>query len=164
LIVKSLYLLRHAKSDWEAPYGGDHERPLNKRGKKAAFSMGEYLGINTATPDLIRCSSAKRTKETLGLLLKGSEWDVPVEFSPELYLASLESALGLIGKLPDSHNRVMMIGHQPTMGAIAMALSGGQHIDVPTCTFIHLEFDTDHWVNVRSGTAPIIDYVTPAQF
>jgi phosphohistidine phosphatase len=130
---------------------------------KAARAMGAHLKTLVPEPSRIICSSAKRTKETLSLLSGESGWTSDVVFSTELYHASADTALDLIRSIPESIESAMLIGHQPTMGMLASWLLGGQNLDVPTCTFIHLELDIASWSAVHSGAAKLIHYVTPGQ-
>jgi phosphohistidine phosphatase len=162
--VKSIYLLRHAKSDWNASSGSDHERPLNKRGIRSALGMGKHLSSNTVPPALILCSTAIRTRETLALIQKGSNWDSEAVFESFLYHATLQTVKERIQALPVDLESVMIIGHQPTTGEVASWFLGGKQIGVPTCAFIHLRLDIMDWKELNPGHATLHQYVIPSQF
>jgi phosphohistidine phosphatase len=115
-------LLRHAKSSWAEPGLRDHDRPLNERGRRAAMAMGAYLRTEGLVPELVLCSSARRTSETLALLeLPG--W-VAIAVEHALYLAPPAAVLARLREVDDSVGRLMVIGHNPTMHALALELVG----------------------------------------
>ena len=159
--MKKISLLRHAKSDWDAPYGGDHERPLNKRGKNAARLMGEELNRLNFNPDYILCSTAVRTKETLSIIAECAGWTSPIHFRTALYLCSTEDVRKEIVQLPDSSESVLIVGHQPTTGAFAHWLSDQVHVEVPTCTFLSFNVEIDLWPEISTNCAGLEVYLTP---
>lgn len=114
-----LHLLRHAKSDRDQPELADHERPLNPRGRKAAKAMGKYLARNEFSFDVILCSSAARTCETLDLVRK--EWDgkAEVRIEERLYLASAGQLLRRLRELPDDIGNVLVVAHNPGIHELA---------------------------------------------
>lgn len=115
-----LILLRHAKSSWTDPLQSDHERPLNARGVKSAAAIGDWLRAKGHLPTQILCSSAARTRETCDLIRFES---VPTEFSDALYLAS-EGVLSRIIEQAHDAECLMVIGHNPGLGALALQLAG----------------------------------------
>jgi phosphohistidine phosphatase len=120
----SLALLRHAKSSWDATDIDDSDRPLNERGRAAAPVMGNVLNELNFEPQLILCSSAKRTRETLALMqpsLKGSEETV---FDDQLYLTSPETLYARLKAVPVGTKSVLMIGHNPGLHGLALMLLG----------------------------------------
>jgi phosphohistidine phosphatase len=116
-----LLLLRHAKSDWGDPSLPDHDRPLATRGRKAAERMGDHLRTESLAPDLVLCSSARRTRETFERLGLDA---VEIGFEDELYGAPGDALLSRLQRLPDSVGDVLLIGHNPGVQDLAMALAG----------------------------------------
>ena len=122
--MKTLFLLRHAKSSWANPGQADHERPLNERGRKAAVAMGRYIGRLPSKPGLILASTAKRVEETLDLLLAELGADVPVIRDRELYLATPDGLLSRLHMTSMNPSNLMIIGHNPGIHEFALQLSG----------------------------------------
>ncbi|QJF50233.1 SixA phosphatase family protein [Roseobacter ponti] len=149
--MRRLILMRHAKSDWNHPGLGDHERPLNRRGTAAAKALGDWLRDNGYIPEEVLCSSAERTGQTLlGLALDGG---TPVKFSRALYLAEAGDMLNVLRQA--TGNVVLMIGHNPGICEMAHRLVGDppEHIrfeDYPTGATLVVDFDTD-WPDVTTG-------------
>lgn len=124
--MKTLYLYRHAKSSWKDPTLADTERPLNGRGRRAAKSMAAYMAKHRLVPDIIVCSSARRTRETLGMvrdaLLGG---DIPTRVDDALYTASAADLLRQVHYLDDGLASAMIVGHNPGLQDLALRLTGG---------------------------------------
>jgi len=115
-----LILLRHAKSSWTDPLQSDHERPLNPRGMASAAAIGDWLRAKAHLPTKILCSSAARTRETWDLIRFAN---VPTEFSDCLYHASEDFLNRAIEQAGDA-KCLMVIGHNPGLGALALQLAG----------------------------------------
>jgi len=121
--MRQLLLLRHAKSSWDDPLLSDHARPLNARGRRAASAMADALRDLGLTPDIVLVSSARRTLQTLEAIL-------PLETSPliepmdDLYLAPWTKLLEVLRGMPETARSVMLIGHNPGLHELAMALVG----------------------------------------
>ncbi len=160
--MKTLYLLRHAKSDWNSDYSADHNRPISKRGIRAATNIGKYAFENKIRPDIIMCSSSRRTRETIALVSENAQWsDIKINFEDSLYLARTETALGVIRAAPQSIDSLLLVGHQPWTGAVASRLLGGKTIDVPTACFIGIQLDLDDWSFAGSNPGKLVMHVLP---
>jgi phosphohistidine phosphatase len=116
-----LFVLRHAKSSWEDPGMGDHERPLAPRGHRAVKVLKQYMEGNRITPGQVLCSPARRTRETLEGIEPGGEWLI----EPELYDASCDGVLERLRRVPDEVESVMVVGHNPAMQMLVLRLCGG---------------------------------------
>jgi phosphohistidine phosphatase len=130
--ARTLYLLRHAKSDWDDPALADIDRPLAPRGRKAARAMARYLKNSGIRPELILCSPARRARQTLELLTEA--WPVfpNVSFAPWLYAASASKLLAKLRELPHEAASVMLIGHNPGLEDLATTLAGtGVYLNRP---------------------------------
>ena len=149
--MKRLYLLRHAKSSWDDPELADHERPLSARGRRAADAIGNYLREHGIEPELVLCSSAARTRETLERIgLSG-------EVERELYGASASELLARVRELPPSLGSVLLIGHNPGMHDVALALTGGPG-KYPTGALATIEL-----AGWTAGSGRMIDFVRPRE-
>src|SRR5271154_5359778 len=111
--MKTVYLLRHAKSSWDDTSLPDFERPLNKRGEKSAPVVGEEMKKRGVKPDLVICSPAKRTKQTAKLALKEAKIDSEILYDERVYLATDSQLLSLLKELNDKVRSVLLIGHNP---------------------------------------------------
>lgn len=165
-----LSLLRHAKSSWDDPDLGDHERPLSKRGTKAAASMGRYIAEHDLVPELILCSDAIRTRATLALVLNALQPPAPkTVMTDKLYLASPAKILDTLKSEAGTTNHVMIIGHNPGMHALALSLPAtGKKSDLaslslkyPTAALAHISFDLSDWDDVATATGKLERYVVP---
>jgi phosphohistidine phosphatase len=146
--MKTLLLLRHAKSCWKDGDLDDHDRPLNKRGKRDAPRMGKLLRDENLVPDLILCSSAKRTRRTAELVAKAAEYRGETRLTGELYEANAGRLLGAIHSLPDSTQRVLLIGHNPGLEELLEAVTGSYR-PLTTGALAWLEFTSDSWQEIK---------------
>ena len=165
-----LLLLRHAKSAWDDPDIGDHARTLSNRGVLAAPLMGRYMAENGLKPDLVLSSDSVRTRETVDLVLPELGGPAPkVVYDPELYLAS---AYGIVDRLragADDARCLMIVGHNPGMHALALALAGTgcrkglQNLAVkfPTAALAVFEFEGDDWGQVVPGKGDLKAFIRP---
>jgi phosphohistidine phosphatase len=119
---KQLVLLRHAKSGWDDPLLADFDRPLAKRGRKAGKRLSAWLRKQHIRPDLVLCSPAARTRETLALIAEAIGETVPILYDKGLYLAEMEDLLARIRQVDNAAASVMVIGHNPGMQDFAVAL------------------------------------------
>jgi len=118
-----LILLRHAKSDWADKSLDDHDRPLNTRGRAAAPRIGAYMRERKYIPRLVLCSSAKRTRETLALLLPYFTPAPEVRYLRHLYLAEWRALLGAVREAPRAATPLLIVGHNPGMEQLAAELA-----------------------------------------
>jgi len=121
--VKTIYLLRHAKSDWAEGGLKDHERPLSERGKAAAPRMAAYMKSKKYRPDLVLCSTARRTVETLDAVKEVLGDAIPVRFEDGIYLAEPHKLLERLRWLDDEVKAPMIIGHNPGIAQLAAQLA-----------------------------------------
>ncbi len=120
--MKLVYLLRHAKSSSDRS-DEDHARPLNARGRHAADHIGEFLAGRDELPQLVLCSSARRTRETFERVQRQLGSELPAAIESDLYLASCEALLARIRALPEEIERVLLVGHNPGIGELAERLA-----------------------------------------
>ncbi len=161
--MKTLYLFRHGKSDWSTPSERDHDRPLAPRGIKAAARMGEWLAASDAPPDLVVCSTARRTRDTLRLMQEAAGWDLPVAYESGLYETSGEAYLEVIRTLPHRVDRVMLVGHEPSCGTCVSLLIGGGAVRFATAAMARIDVSDLSWDAVRPGSGEL-HWLMPARF
>ena len=142
-MVKTLLVMRHAKSDWDAEYGQDHERPLNKRGVHSARLMGRVLAEHGYTPDLVITSTAVRASSTATLAKAAGEWSSGIVLDPNLYGSGVDAAIHVASRASDV-DRLMLVGHQPTWSNLVLKLTG-ERVEMKTATVAVVEFVIDHW-------------------
>jgi phosphohistidine phosphatase len=169
----TLLLLRHAKSSWDNPALADFDRPLAKRGKKAAPEIGAALAAKGLRPDLVLCSSAVRARETLELVLNALGPPAPeVRYDEELYMATPATLIARLRKHvanPASAQHVMLVGHNPGFEELARLLVGSGGAEdrallaekFPTCAVAVIAFDAGNWSAVEAGAGRLACFLTP---
>jgi phosphohistidine phosphatase len=156
--MKTLCLLRHAKSDWSGPSFDDFARPLSRRGKRARTLIARH--VTGWTIDLMVCSPAKRATATAKPLIE--VLGCPVRYDSAMYAADVDDLLALTRQLPDGSSSVMLVGHNPSMEEFTAMLSGGSP-RYPTGALGTLELAVDHWSDTTPGCAALTALVTPAE-
>lgn len=168
--MKTLYLLRHAKSSWDDPSLGDADRPLNARGRGAARAMAKHIAAAGIAPDLVLCSAARRARETFDRMadaLAGAEMLV----EDDLYETTHPRLLERLRRLPETAARVMVIGHNPGLERLARLLCGEDgapealaRLDVkyPTGALATLRPNVARWSGLGAGTCRLEAFVRPA--
>jgi phosphohistidine phosphatase len=164
---KRLFILRHAKSSWDDPGLADHERPLAPRGRRAVEAIAAHVNAAGIAPELVLCSSARRTRETLEGVAVGGEHVI----ESDLYGASCEEVLERLHRVPEEVGSVMLVGHNPTLQALVLRLSDGDaaadasHLaevrrKFPTGALATLTFDGT-WEELSPRSARLASYVRP---
>jgi len=166
--LKTIYLLRHAKSNWKDANLDDFERPLNKRGRRAAKLMGRYLAASGIEPAQILCSSSQRTRETLQTIQKSIGESIPTRLEKGIYLAEAPDLLNRLRVLSDSLSSVMVIGHNPGMERLALMLTASSGKGetrmadkFPTGALAVLTAEIDTWEKLAPRTAWLDAFVCP---
>ena len=167
--MRRLLLFRHAKSSWASPGLKDFERPLAPRGVKAAGRMGQYMKDSGLVPDLVLCSSAARTRQTLDLTLGAMRATPETRFEDRLYSDGPETVVELLKTAPDNRASVMVVGHNPAIAecALLLAVPGAAGLRTaisskfPTAGLAVLDFPVDEWAGVEAGTAELKSFVKP---
>lgn len=167
--MKTLYLLRHAKSSWDNPSTPDHDRPLNERGRRAAELMGAQINSRGIRPEVVLCSTARRAVETLEAFSEMFAESADIAIERDLYLAGVGELTARVNALSARVSSVMLIAHNPGMHELASALAGGgAHVSrlkskFPTGALAVLEFDQEEW-DLQPGTGRLRDFVLPRDF
>lgn len=167
--MTSLHLLRHAKSSWSEPGLADHERPLTRRGRRAAQAIARHLVDANIVPDLVLCSTALRTRQTLDLILPAIK-PPKIILDRQLYEASERRLLDYLRELPDGAESVLLIGHNPGLQALALVLAHPDSAGAlpprlgkfPTGALASFRVGV-RWPKLRPRCAEVIGFVTPQQ-
>lgn len=152
--MKTLFLLRHAKSDWPAGVR-DFDRPLNARGQAAALAMGQELRRLGLAADHILASPAARVVETLAMVADGYGGRMAVSFHEDLYLAPAETLLAFIRETDAKNSALLVVGHNPGMQQLALQLgaAGPEHDAIvfkyPTGALAQIELPVESWSSLE---------------
>lgn len=160
--MKTLYLVRHAKSSWDYPELDDIDRPLSKRGKRNAPEMGKRLAAQNILPQQLITSPAKRALATARKI--ADEIGFPREaigLEEKLYLASVEDIVEVIQKADDAAGSLMLFGHNPGFTDTANRLCGSDIYNIPTCGVVGIQFDADSWAGVAEGEGRFLFFDFP---
>ena len=167
--MKTLLLLRHAKSSWDDPSLVDFDRPLSSRGLKAAPRMGEYLREEGFLPEIVLCSASRRTRQTWDLVKAQLHTDPEVRFQRSLYLADPAQLLMEIHVQMRSADTILMIGHNPGTQTLARRLAGqgdeeqllAMSRKFPTAALAVLTCPADDWSAVTRGSCTLERFIRP---
>lgn len=159
--MKTLLLLRHGKSDWDAPFGSDAERPLAKRGVKSAQLMGKFLTTAGVAPDLALTSPAVRARSTLELAAVAGGWEATRRIEAGLYDGSAVAITELVRRTPYDVGILLLTGHQPTWGTLTSQLIGGGRIAFPTAAVACIDLPVPRWQDVGPGRGELRWFIPP---
>jgi phosphohistidine phosphatase len=167
-----LLLLRHAKSDWGTD-ADDHDRPLSSRGRNAAPEVAGFMRRAGYIPELVLCSTAQRTRETLDLLLPAWKQKPSIRYERALYLAEWPQLLAALKKAPGHVSPLLLVGHNPGIEQLTVALAAEPQTGeertrqqsiaqkFPTGALAVLEFEIPAWRALKPGTGRIVEFVRP---
>jgi phosphohistidine phosphatase len=166
--MRTLLLLRHAKSSWRDRRLDDADRPLAPRGARAARRMGRYLAEAGLVPDLVLCSTARRAVETWERAAAELPRPPRVRLERALYLAEPERILAALAAADAGARRLLVVGHNPGFQALAVALAGGPQAPgvsrigkFPTGALARFALPKGGWPEVGAGAAKLVDFVRP---
>lgn len=169
--TKRLFVLRHVKSSWDDPRLDDHERPLAPRGQRALEGLSSHMKTSGIAPDLVLCSSSRRTRETLAGIAVGGEHLIETA----LYSASCDEVLSRLRELPDEVSTAMLIGHNPAAQVLVLRLTNhdGAGLEDPQRDAVKRKFPTGAlatmsfqcaWNDLAPGRARLEEFITPKGF
>ncbi|HEX9965584.1 MAG TPA: histidine phosphatase family protein [Allosphingosinicella sp.] len=164
--MKSLTLLRHAKSGWDDPVSRDFDRPLNPRGRKAARTVGREMKAQGLAFDLVLASPARRVMETIEEVA-AAFGHLHEDYDQRLYLAPTATLLEIVRSTADDIERLLLIGHNPGLEELALCLSRrGElrrevEVKYPTGTVAAIELPVERWAEVREGAGQIVRFIRP---
>ena len=164
--MKTIILVRHAKSSWKDPSLDDFDRPLNKRGKRNAPFMGKKLKERKIIPDLLLSSPAKRARKTA--IAVANALDYPkkkIMFFDKMYHASARYLFNLLKTLDDETETIMFFGHNPSFNDFADMLLKRNPIDnIPTTGVCCIRFDVNQWQKVKEGKGEFVFFDFPRRY
>ena len=160
--MRTLYLLRHAKSSWKDETLRDFDRPLKGRGRKAAEQIGQVLAEEKLKSPLVISSPAVRARETTELVLESAGFKVKPRFEERIYEASVPTLLEIVRSIADSAGTAIMVGHNPGFENLLSYLTG-DHRHMPTCALAKIEFDVASWSGVSEESGRLELFVTPKE-
>ena len=160
--MKTLFLLRHAKSSWKDKTLLDIERPLNGRGRKASQTMGSLLKREKVIPDLVLSSSAVRARQTTDLLLAAANLSTDLRFDERIYEASAQKLLEVVRQIEKSKKAVLLVGHNPGLEEFLELLTGASET-MPTGTLSKVALTASNWADIGDKCATLEWILKPKQ-
>jgi phosphohistidine phosphatase len=161
--MRTLYLLRHAKSSWKDATLRDFDRPLKGRGRHAAEQIGQVLAQEKLSSALVISSPAVRARETTELVLESAGLKLKPQFEERIYEADVRTLLAVVQAIPDSSATAILVGHNPGFENLLSYLTG-DHRHMPTCALAKIEFDAASWSEVsQEETGRLEMFVTPKE-
>lgn len=156
--MKTLLMMRHAKSSWSNSNLSDYERPLNNRGKQDAPRMGALLKQQNLTPQLIISSSAERALSTAEAVALASDYEGEIQYTRRFYHADPEDYLTVLQTVADEFERVMIVGHNPGMAELVAQLTG-EEMRVTTANIAYVQLPLTQWAELSEGTSGELIYL-----
>ena len=148
--MRSIIIFRHGKSDWDAIYDRDHDRPLSKRGLEASKKMGQYLNKIHQIPEIVISSSAIRTKNTAKLAIEHGNWSSKFLIETKIYGGTSETLLNIIHSIEDKYESICLVGHEPTCSTfISLCTYHSQRFT--TASMAKINFKTNSWRKIDFG-------------
>jgi phosphohistidine phosphatase len=161
--MKTLLVLRHAKSSWSDGSLADHDRPLNERGERDAPRMGDLVRQHRLVPDLIISSDAVRARMTAEALAETAGYKGAIRFEPLLYAAAPDDILVVLRAAEPNAKTVMIVGHNPGLEALVGHLTGERQ-DMPTAALAQIELPIDQWRDLdESVRGTLVDLWRPKE-
>jgi phosphohistidine phosphatase len=160
--VKTLLLLRHAKSSWDDSSLSDFERPLNPRGTKTAPFIGEVLSEKGWQPDVIFSSPAERAKQTATLVKEAGHLTANIEFNDKIYEASQFQLLDALKSAETQAATLLLVGHNPGMEGLLNLLTGEMQ-SIPTSGLLRITLNIDSWAEINAGCGRLEDFIKPKE-
>lgn len=161
-MARQLLLMRHAKSDWDADFERDHERPLNDRGVRSAKLMGRFLAAHDLEPDHVISSTAVRARTTAELAAEAGRWRAEIALDRGLYDTGPAGVIERARQAPNV-SRLLLVGHQPTWG-LAVIEIGGEAAQMKTATVAVVDLDVDSWDEVGPGRGELAAVLQPRDY
>jgi phosphohistidine phosphatase len=160
--MKTLFLLRHAKSSWQNEGQPDSERPLNERGKRAAPLIGKFMRQQKMRPDLILCSPAERARQTIALVGAAAAFKAELRYDERIYAATAARLFAVVSQIDESACRVLIVGHNPGLEELLESLTGEiQHM--PTAALAHLTLGVEKWADAGEQSGELVRLVKPKE-
>lgn len=160
--MKTLYVLRHAKSSWDDRSLSDFQRPLNKRGNRTAPFMGELMSNKNFIPQTIISSPAERAQETASLVKRAAHFDAEIQFNQGIYESSTHNLLYILGGIDDEYSSALIVGHNPGFEGIVEAL-GGEYQRMPTAALAVIDLNIESWSEAKPNCGTLREILRPKE-
>ncbi len=160
--MKTLLIMRHAKSSWDDAKMSDFERPLNERGLRTAPLMGEIINQKRLQPELILSSPAERAKQTAQFVRESAQIKSEIVFNEKIYEASVGRLLEVIGKQPESVESILLIGHNPGLEGLVKFTTGELHA-MPTAALAIVDLQINKWSDITASKGDLRDLIRPKE-
>ena len=169
--MKTIFLLRHAKSSWDDVRLDDFDRPLSSRGIKSCKKMGKYLKKNKLIPDIVYCSSAIRAKQTWEVVNRIVEIKENILYEDSLYMSDFSNFINIIKKTKNNFKNLMIVSHNPGIENLALELSKDKNNEIyekinikfPTGALIIIKFDLNNWSKVDCKKGKLYEFIKPKE-
>ncbi len=160
--MKTLFIMRHAKSSWDNSDWSDFERPLNQRGFETAPFMGELMKENNFTPRIIVSSPAIRAKQTADLVRESAGFEAEINFDERIYEASPLRLLEIVSDIKDENESAMIVGHNPGFESLVRVLTGKIEA-MPTAALAVIDLEINLWREIDSETGNLRKLIRPKE-
>ena len=158
--MKILLLLRHGKSSRKDASLADFDRPLKKRGKQEAESIGKEIRRQDRCPDLVISSAARRAHDTAELVSKAAGCGEPIITTEKLYMSGLRAHLQVLADVDEKHGSVLLVGHNPDLEDLVEQFTD-RPVSLPTAALVCLELDADSWSQAHQSSGRLVSVTTP---
>jgi phosphohistidine phosphatase len=159
--MKTLFVLRHAKSSWDQPDIADFDRPLNGRGRSAAPLMGRVMRERGIIPEVILSSPAQRARDTALLVKESGEFAADILYDPRIYEAGPQTLAQVVSEM-DEVDRLMLVGHNPGIESLVRYLTGRDE-SMPTAALAVIELDIPRWENIGKNSGRLAEVIRPKE-
>ena len=160
--MKTLYVLRHAKSSWDDAELADFDRPLNERGESTAPFMGELMAANGFEPEVIVSSPAVRARETARLAKEAAHLPTKIVYDERIYEASSRTLKLVASEIDDRFESAMLVGHNPGMEGLVRLLTGRSE-EMPTAALAVIDLDIEQWSDIDGGLGALRRLIRPKE-
>ena len=158
--MRTLFVMRHAKSSWAEADLADFDRPLNDRGRRDAPFMGAVMRDNGDTPEIIFSSPALRARETARLVKEGGDLTAEIVFDHRIYEASPQTLKQAVSAIEDKYSSVMLVGHNPGIEGFIRFLTGTLE-PMPTAALAIIELKSASWSAAALGSGRLVKVIRP---
>jgi phosphohistidine phosphatase len=158
--MKTLFILRHAKSSWDNPDSSDFDRTLNERGLRIAPFVGRLMREKHLRVDLILSSPAERAQQTAILVRENGELAAEIRYNEKIYEASPLSLLHILAEAADEFDSILLVGHNPGLEGLIKILTGGIQ-PMPTAALAEIELNIEHWSEITADCGKLIFIIRP---
>lgn len=160
--MKTLFIMRHAKSSWDDESLSDFERPLNQRGLKTAPFMGKLMRTRNFIPDLIVSSPAERAKQTAQLVKVSGKFSAKIRFEDKIYEANTSALLDILSEIEGKFEKVLIVGHNPSFESLVRILTGESE-QMPTAALAKISLGIDSWAEIFPKSGKLEIFLRPKE-